>query len=89
MRYEKRVEHWFLTVGDLKEIIKDIPNDHVVAFVSSETKHHITHVTSVGHLTCESEEHDALGFCCENHPIDKETGYTKEVYFSGLVKEEE
>lgn len=36
--YEKEVDHWFLTVGDLKEIIKDIPDDHVVTVVSSETK---------------------------------------------------
>lgn len=88
MGYEKRVEHWYLTVGDLKEIIKDIPDDHVVTIVSSETKNHITHVTSVGHLTCKYEAHDALGFCCEDHPIDEETDYTKEVYFSGLIKED-
>ena len=78
---EKNVLH-FLKVKDLKELLSDIPDEWYITFTSSETKHHITHVTSVGILESESEyPNKCLSFCCDDHSISEETDYTSEVLF--------
>lgn len=72
----------FLKVKDLKKLLSDIPDDWYITVTSSETKRHITHITSVGILESESEfPNKCLSFCCDDHSISEETGYTSEVLF--------
>ena len=72
----------FLKVKDLKTLLSDIPDDWYVTVTSSETKHHITHITSVGILESKYEfPNKCLSFCCDNHSISEETDYTSEVLF--------
>ena len=72
----------FLKVGELKELLKDIPDDYDVTVVHEDFKRHIMRVTSVGILECDEEEHNA--FCLypgENRMINEETEFCKEVIF--------
>lgn len=67
---------YFISVGELKNLIKDIPDDYDVCITDEYLPYHIIMVNSVGILQCEEEEHKALCFYSsrdiDNHGIDKE-----------------
>ena len=56
---ERSIE--FLTVGKLKGVLEDIPDDVYVAIVDPFGKNHINLVTSMGYLKCEYEKCDVVG----------------------------
>ena len=47
-----------MTVGDLKKIIKDIPDETTVVMADDMLKYHISRVMCAGILKCEYEEPD-------------------------------
>jgi len=66
----------FINVGELKNLIKDIPDDYDVCITDEYLDVHVAKVNSVGILQCEEEKHKALCFYSsrdiDNHGIDKE-----------------
>ena len=80
----------FLKVSDLKKIISDIPENYYVTVTSSETSHHVTHVTSVGILQSENESpNECLSLCCDDHSIYEETDMCEKMLFNGFDKGKE
>jgi len=69
----------FISVGELKNLIKDIPDDYDVCITDENIDDHIVKVNSIGILYCEEEEHKALCFYSSydinSHGIDKELPY--------------
>lgn len=69
-------ENHYINVGELKNLIKDIPDDYNVCITDENLDVHIAMVNSIGVLECEEEEHKALCFYSShdlnNHGIDKE-----------------
>jgi len=66
----------YISVGELKNLIKDIPDDYDVCITDEYLDVHVAKVNSIGILADESEEHKALCFYSSrdinNHAIDKE-----------------
>lgn len=74
----------YLKIGELKKLIKDLPDDYDVVMVSSDYDigRHIVKANSVGILECEYEEHKALGLCSEEYStICDETEYCEKLLF--------
>lgn len=75
-----------INVGELKNLIKDIPDDYDVCLTDEFLDAHIRLVNSIGILQCEKEPHKALCFYSsrdlDNHGIDKELpDYIERVLF--------
>jgi hypothetical protein len=76
----------YINVGELKNLIKDIPDDYDVCLTDEYLDIHIAKVNSIGILQCEEEDHKALCFYSSrdlnNHGIDKELpDFIEEVLF--------
>lgn len=60
-----------LTVGKLKEMLKDVPDDLDVVVVDEQwaiiDESMIQMVTQVGYLKSDYEEHDAIGFAVDDN----------------------
>lgn len=75
-----------LNVKQLKDILKNIPDDNEVCIVGEDQQYHIMYVTSMGLLSCEEEEHDVIGFMATsnvNNNIYKETEYCNKLLYNG------
>lgn len=76
----------YINVGELKNLIKDIPDDYDVCLTDERLEFHIKRINSIGILECAEEEHKALCFYAsrdlDNHGIDKELpDYIERVLF--------
>lgn len=66
----------YINVGELKNLIKDIPDDYDVCLTDEYLDVHIAKINSIGILECKEEDHKALCFYSSRdlykHAIDKE-----------------
>lgn len=66
----------YINVGELKNLIKDVPDDYDVCLTDEYLDVHVAKVNAIGILRCKEEEHKALCFYSsrnlDNHGIDKE-----------------
>lgn len=68
----------YINVGELKNLIKDVPDDYDVCITDECLDFRIRRVTSVGILQCKEEEHKALCFYASRY-LDKGHGIDKEL----------
>ena len=76
-----------LTVGELKDILKDVSDDTEIVLVSEEIPTNVVRVTQVGYLISDYEDHDALGFASLSD-IKEVTGMCQNYLFDGRNKDE-
>ena len=78
----------FLTVGKLKELLKDFSDEDSVVVVSSDLRYHLHTVSSVGHLISEYEPRPAIGLGVDvDSNIFEETDHCDKLLWT--IKKEE
>lgn len=76
-----------LTVGKLKEMLKDVPDDCDVVVVDSDwlmyypSASSIELVTQVGYIKSDAEDHDAIGFTTTSVDMRDQIGIVDHMLF--------
>lgn len=80
----------FLTVGDLKEVLKDIPDDYIMVVYSDADWGGLFKISAVTQLHCEFEDDsDAIGFVTHDYDPFEMSGCTTKILFSSKKEDDE